>query len=285
MKVGYCVPVVPTMASYRLRVAIPMRNLGCDAVIGPADVCFFYKHQAGDIDKAIEALHRDRPVVYDVVNDHFAGELGQHYAQMCDLAGTITVASWAMGERVKHLTGRECVVIDDPYESPEVEPACIGNGLLWFGHSLNLRSLMPHLDAIEAADVGLVVCSNIAKASVQWSLENEALCLQGAAVVLMTGTNPGASSNRIVKALRAGRFVVAPDDCAASWREFAPYVWIGDVADGIAWALNNREDACRKIQAGQEYIRDRFSPWTIGQQWRKLFDSTLALGINARPDG
>jgi hypothetical protein len=89
----------------------------------------------------------------------------------------------------------------------------------------------------------------------------------------MTGNNPGASANRIVKSLQAGRFVVTPEDCADSWRELAPYIWIGDVSDGIRWALNNREDVCQKIKQGQQYIAQRFSPESIGSQWTTLFAS------------
>ena len=274
MKVGYCVPVAPAMASYRLRVAIPARNLGCQYVIWPADVCFFFKHQAGDIDRATDALYRNVPVVYDVVNDHFHGQLAQHYLTMCDLASTLTAGSWAMAERVKHVTGRPCAVIDDPYEMPEGHAGCVGDKVVWFGHSANIGSLLSHLDALDGAN--LVVCSNVQKDGVvPWSLENEARCIDEAAVVLLTGGNPGASTNRVVKALRAGRYVVTPEDCAESWREFAPFIWIGDVSEGIRWALNNREEACSQIRQGQDFVRDRYSPWEIGQQWRKLFDSTL----------
>ena len=212
-------------------------------------------------------------MVYDVVNDHFKGKYAAEYHGMCSVADRITVASQAMAETVFSHTGRDAVVIDDPYETPEADAACIGNGVLWFGHSANLHSLLPHLDAVGDTGASFVVCSNYAKASVPWSLENEAKCLQGAAVVLMTGNNPGASANRVVKAIRAGRFVVAPKDCAESWRELAPYMWVGDTKDGIAWAFNNREEACSQISAGQDYIRQRFNPQLIGSQWTELFAS------------
>jgi hypothetical protein len=91
-------------------------------------------------------------------------------------------------------------------------------------------------------------------------------------VVLMVGNNPGASSNRVVKALRAGRFVVTPGG-VDSWDAFRDYIWIGDVREGIDYALNNREEVCNKIEAAQAMIRDKFSPQTIGRQWADLFSS------------
>lgn len=265
MKVGYWVAVLPELASYRLRVAIPAQHLGCPYRIGGmGNPTFFYKN--GDT-VAADAVSANG-VVYDVVNDHFRGKYADDYLLMCSIADKITVASESMAETVLEHTGREATVIADPYETEEREPSCYGNGVAWFGHSANLSSLAPYVGT-----ESLVVCSNSSKSHVPWSLENEAKCMEGAAVVLMTGNNPGASANRVVKALRAGRFVVAPKDCADSWRELSPYIWIGDVADGIAWALNNREDVCQKIKQGQQFIQQRFAPQLIGSQWADLFGS------------
>lgn len=269
VRVGYCVPVAPDLASYRLRVAIPSKYLGCEYVIGTTGKpTFFFKQ--GNV-RLAESLKGG--IVYDVVNDHFKGKYAADYHGMCSVADAITVASERMAEVVREHTGRDSVVIDDPYETPEADPACVGNGVLWFGHAANLHSLLPHLEPVGDTGASLVVCSNFANASVPWSLENEAKCLNGAAVVLMTGNNPGASANRVVKALRAGRYVVAPKDCADSWRELAPYIWIGDVVEGIRWALNNREDACNQIAAGQKYTRERFDPKRIAGQWTDVFGS------------
>jgi len=270
VKVGYCVAVAPELASYRLRVAVPSKHLGCEYVIGTTGKPTFFFKQGNP--RLAESLKGG--IVYDVVNDHFKGKWAADYHAMCSIADRITVASERMAAVVHEHTGRDATVIDDPYETDEAPPACVGDGVLWFGHSANLHSLLPHLDTLERLNAALVVCSNIAQASVPWSLENEANCLNGAAVVLMTGNNPGASANRVVKALRAGRYVVAPEDCADSWRELASYIWIGDVAEGIQWALNNREEVCSQITAGQKYTRERFDPKRIADQWTDVFAST-----------
>jgi hypothetical protein len=179
-----------------------------------------------------------------------------------------------MAEIIKDATGRDATVIPDPYENAESTPEVIGDRVLWFGHQANIQSLKPY------ADLNVGVCTADA-----WTLQNEARALAGAGVVLLTGSNPGASSNRVVKALRAGRFVVAPSDSPESWREFSEYIWIGDVREGIAWALNNREDACRKVSAGQNYARTRFSPQLIGSQWEALFASTLGRDTSTKRAG
>src|SRR6185295_1757217 len=102
--IGYCVPIAPQMASFRLRVAVPAAHLGCDYEIGCTGTpTFFYKHYEGDL----ELSESCGPFVFDVVNDHFAGKLGWHYRDMCARADAITVSSQAMREIVKKQTGRD----------------------------------------------------------------------------------------------------------------------------------------------------------------------------------
>ena len=271
MKVGYCVPVMPQLASFRLRVAIPAAHLGCPYHIGaPGDVSFFFKDghpDAGELSN----------VVYDVVNDHF--KTRPAYMEMCEIAQTITTSSAAMAETVLKHTGRDAAVIDDPYENDEKPAACKGNDVLWFGHSANLSSLFQH----DLSDFRLLVCTNSSK-SVWWTPESERESLRDCAVVVLTSNNPGASSNRVVKALRAGRFVVAPRG-VGSWEQFEPYIWLGDPKEGLRWAFNNREEACRRVQAGQDYTRERFSPKRIGEQWMEVFASTLGVATSDRKAG
>lgn len=262
--IGYCVPVLPQLASYRLRVALPSKHLGMPRRIGVGDLTFFFK--AGNPD-----LARKLPlVVYDVVNAHFQDP---DYRAMCDISHVITCSSPAMAGIIREETGRDAVVIPDPYENAERKPE-VNGGVLWFGHQANIESLRPY------ADVVTQVCTGQ-----EWSREKEDADLARAGVVLLTGSNPGASSNRPVKAIRAGRFVVTPEDCPESWRELSEFIWIGDVREGVRWAFAHREEACRKVSSGQTYVRTRFSPQLIGSQWAALFASTLAPGTSTNKAG
>jgi hypothetical protein len=264
--IGYCVPKLPQLASYRLRVAIPSVHLGMTHRYGIGDVTFFFKDGNPELARSLEG-----PVVYDVVNAHFDRPA---YRQMCDAATVITCSSAAMVPIIKSATGRDAVVIADPYENDESPPAVDGDRVVWFGHPANAVSLLPYRDL--NISIAPTAC---------WSLENEAQSIKAAAVVFLTGNNPGASSNRPVKALRAGRFVVVPENCPDSWRELSEFIWIGGVREGIRWALANREEACRKVLAAQTYIKSRFSPQLIGSQWAGLFASTLGAGTNKKTAG
>lgn len=258
MRVGYCVPCLPNLASYRLRVAVPAPFLGCEYVIGKTGKpSFFFKDGFPDLAYAIQQAGDG--VVYDVVNDHFNRP---QYRDMCKIADALTCSSEAMADTVKKHTGRLATVIDDPYENNEGQPTVSDGPVLWFGHQANLKSLSPY-----ATLTRLRVCTGS-----DWTAQNERLCLDECGMVLLTGANPGASTNRIAKAIRAGRFVVTPGGIP-SWEQFRPYAWIGDVETGIQWANDNREEACSKIRAGQKYVSERFSPSVIGQKWKALFAS------------
>ena len=282
MKVGYCVPISPHMASFRLRVAIPAPLLGCKYEIGTyGNPSFFYKHYEADLDLARSV----GPFVYDVVNDHFTGKMGGHYLAMCADASAVTCSSEAMAATVREYTGIKATVIDDPYENDEQSVRMDGREVLWFGHSANIQSLFTEVGKIADMPLVLTVCTNYKHpAALEWSPETERRSLERCSVVLVTGNNPGASSNRIVKALRAGRFVVTPGG-APAWEAFSPYIWIGDVRKGIEWAFNNREEACAKIKMGQEYVREAFAPRRIAAQWMEVFASISAPVTSAKPDG
>lgn len=282
MKVGYCVPITPQMASYRLRVAIPAPLLGCEYELGTiGQPSFFYKHFEADLELARSC----GPFVYDVVNDHFGGALGRHYRSMCELAAKITCPSPAMAERIGKAIGRDATVIDDPYENEESSAQCTGRKLLWFGHSANISSLFKELEKLGAVDAELEVCTNFQhQHATPWSPDNERRCLASCSLVLVTGNNYCASANRIIKALRAGRFVVTPGGVPA-WDALKDYIWVGDIRKGIEWAFNNRDEVCAKITAGQAFSKVENDPRQIAAKWTELFGSISEPATSGNRDG
>lgn len=271
--IGYCVPMNPELASFRFRVSIPASNLTvpyCYGVTGTPT--FFYKEGNVALARSLKT-----GVVYDVVNDHFTGEKAEAYHGMVAAAQAVTCCSEAMAEVVRKATGRDAVVIDDPYENPEQPAAVNGEYVLWFGHGANISTLKPYADT-----PNLRVMSNV-KGAIPWSRVKELSAISQAAVVLLTG-KPTASSNRIAKAIRAGRFVVTPGGVPA-WEQFRDYCWIGDVNEGVQWALNNREEACHKITKGQSYISETFRPTLITGRWMEVFGSISALETRSSKAG
>jgi glycosyltransferase involved in cell wall biosynthesis len=74
------------------------------------------------------------------------------------------------------------------------------------------------------------------------------------------------SHNRLVEALRAGRFAVASP--IPSYLELGEFAWTGEpLADGVEWALAHPDNVLAKIHAGQDAVEKRFSPRKIGERW------------------
>jgi len=107
-----------------------------------------------------------------------------------------------------------------------------------------------------------------------WSLVNTELALERCDIVLLPQEHESdygrvKSSNRLVSAIRSGRFAVASP--IAAYQELEKYAWVNkDLAKGVLWALAHPDQARERIDKGQKYVSVRFSPETIGKQWRDV---------------
>jgi hypothetical protein len=172
--------------------------------------------------------------------------------------------------------------------------------LLWFGHPANLSSLAAcidelagakcdfplHLHCVCAPGYGLESAMQRLSAAINgsfsmsfeaWSSESTWAALRSSDMVVLpvdlaSEKNRVKSANRLIETLRAGRFAVAhPMPAYLELREFA---YVGEsLADGIAWALANPMKALDKIERGQRYIEERFSPQAIARQWLNCLQS------------
>jgi hypothetical protein len=174
--------------------------------------------------------------------------------------------------------------------------------LLWFGHPVNfdtVADMVPKLGALASSmRLSLHVVSNSANNGIrayldgvnrqfgphlrtsftEWTPEATWQAMAACDLVVVPSL-PAAkklvkSPNRVVEPLRAGRFVVAYP--LPSYVELADHVWLGEnIADGVAWALGNREVVRRRIAAGQAHINRRFSPLAISRVWEAVLLQTL----------
>lgn len=250
----------PKIASARLRNYIPakvLRQRGHEIVFqGPADVAILSKHGFTD-DAALGA----RRVVFDVCDDHFDGEHAAHYRKWVQRADLVTCNSQAMRARIAEI-GREAVVIDDAYESPESEPKCHAPAL-WFGHKLNLLDLEPLLDHLPR----LVVVSNVDDPTViQWSPEAMLQAWKKCGIVVLpTGRSLAKSANRAVESIRNGLY-----PCCG---RLPAYEELGlgsdDVPRETLSRLERPKVTMELVKALQDMVRVRFAPETVADAWEK----------------
>ena len=214
-----------------------------------------------------------------------------------------TVPSDALRARLAAEGAHAIHVIEDPYEGAAGAPRFSPGEplrLVWFGvFAAALRSyLESELCAIagrvtgRAIELAFVtyaqteplvqemqtairkVNPRFSMRHVPWSLETTRVELERADLVLLPQEVESAwgrvkSHNRLVEAIRAGRFAIASP--IPSYLELASYAWVGaDLATGIEWALQHLDEVQQRLAAGQAYVAERFDPAVIGAKWAEV---------------
>jgi hypothetical protein len=195
----------------------------------------------------------------------------------------------------------------DPFEgvagTPRFAPAHDALKLLWFGHQSNLDTVPPlllQLAVWQAGDkraprrIDLEVVSRIIPRLAEMLRPIEQR-MGGRFGLTLTEWSPGAtwdglaacdavvipsldnrtklvkSPNRVVEALRAGRFVAA--HALPAYRDFARHAWIGDdIPAGLAWARANPDAALARIEAGQAWVAERYAPERLARKWLDVLE-------------
>jgi hypothetical protein len=200
-------------------------------------------------------------------------------------------------------------VISDPYEgpggSPRWQPAGRQVKALWFGNTGNMQSLIREAEALPGRIIGykadLLVLTRpfpgiheaferfsrqhggkVTLRFKEWSLERNWAELRECDLVMIPVDERerfyrAKGPNRLIEALWAGRFAVV--NSIPSYDEFSPWAWVGDIAEGMAWALDHADEVEQRIAAAREYIRENYSPAAIAVQWER------ALARHARRNG
>lgn len=256
------------MASTRYRVVLPamaLNNLGVE-ITPDCETLIFGKDK---IDPQVLAKYPKR--IYDVCDDNFDCALrGEEYRKHVAESQAVTCNSDAMRFVIHKKCNRIATVIPDPFEHEEWEPGW-GEGLLWFGHSVNVKDLLrvlPGLPPVKA------ITSNTSRLDsyIEWSPQAVDEGLKSCAVVIIpTGRAVTKSANRLIESVRAGRFVVA--EPLPAYEEFGEWMWVGDLREGVRWALANKDECLKRVKACQAYIREKYSPDRIGEMWLKVLKS------------
>ncbi len=165
------------LASIRYRAIMPMQGLiarGHDAsVIGldrncadnvrkhiaDADHLVFIKNYADPV--CSETVLEEQRVNgiktwFDLTDDRFEGAASEHLHRMVLLADNVITVSSALRQIILQHTGKDSVIVGDPFEGPRGTPTWSPDGArlktLWFGYGWNIPGLMKALPSLlEAA--------------------------------------------------------------------------------------------------------------------------------------
>jgi hypothetical protein len=251
------------LASSRYRALIPQRQLACLGVEKGRDWLVIGKH-GWNFTQEAEGFTR---VCFDVCDDHFSGQYAKHYIAAIERADLVTCNSQEMRRVIKEHTGAEAVVIPDPYEQQECDPR-LHERLLWFGHSSNLADLTPWLEYLGEIEI----VSNLKNVGgvTEWTPQSMERAFQTAGLVIIpTGKSMAKSANRAIESIRRGLFVVA--GYLPAYADLGCY--IGNIADGVEWALSHEREALKRVSASQRYIAAEYSPARIGELWLKALSN------------
>ena len=236
--------------------------------------------------------------VYDLCDNKFDEK--QEYAPCCLTADIVTVNSVQMGVSVKTHTGRDSIVMPDPFERPKLPPKFSPGtdiSLLWFGSQSSFKFL-PMVEIWQRLEKevcnysytmisaktdrvlskfqlrqrkGSVSGINLDRVNMkEWTWESQGQLLEQCDIVLMPvqTDNPRTdtkSANRVIDSLISGRFVITTP--LASYEEFAPYTWQGDYIQGIKWAQANPDQVIDRITKGQQYVEENYSAKVLSNKF------------------
>lgn len=271
----------PSLASYRYRAQTPFEQVakhngfktGINAP-GDYDIIVVGKPHPDDFPVVESAKKEGAKIVVDFCDDHFEGKQGEMYRRMAVLADHITTGSEVMRARLQRYIERDAAVIPDPYEQPELPPHADGDKFLWFGHRSNINEILNWRPHLKGRNVKVATGPKpVEDMPVVWGPEHLRIALSEANIVLLP-TQEGAeykTPNRLLNAIRAGCFPVCMRHPA--YVEFRHHVWVGDFITGIKWTDCFKADLNEMVAAAQDYIRDKYSPETIGTKWAQFLES------------
>lgn len=290
MKINYSTVANEQLASYRYRIKIPgmiLSDWGHEVVVGKpqqADVGVFSKHfNAQDYEIARQPT-RYRRVVFDVCDYHLDGPHRDHYERMVHLADEVIVGTDEMGIQIAREFERKTITIPDPYEFEEQEPEFRdGLRILWFGHASNLKPLLFEIEsgALEGYWLQVISNPNALIPTIPWSMEAMKKGLDECDIIIIPQINDRKNrckgANRMVEAIRSGRFVIASD--MPSHEQFKEFMYIGDLREGLQWVRNNKTEIKDRVRQAQKYVAMKFNPSEIAYQWQFVLTSDVAISV------
>ena len=252
-----------------------------------------------------EVRGRGVKTLFDLSDDRLTSWEGPHIQRMISQVDMIVTASPMLQEIVRQHTKRESFVVSDPFEGPKGEArwSPVGRRLkaLWFGHPTNLDSLNTTIPALlqvgRKSPIDLRILTQrtdgiereckesnrrhrnaLSLRFAEWSLAETWSSLATTDFVIVPSKLDERqllvkSPNRIIESLWAGRFVVAHP--IPSYEEFGDWAWLGEnLAEGIAWMVDNGPLIVDRTRAAQDYIASTYSPQRIAAEWEKILEKT-----------
>lgn len=282
MRLNYVTYCDETMPAYRYRMRMPGEYIGDYEITDlpvEADIHLYSKpyHQNEVLLSQHLQIASKLRFVLDICDDIFLrdGPVPDYMRKMAKMSKAVVVPTELMKDRVKEETGIEAVIISDPCEFPEMPIKDISEPrVLWFGTFPNMFTLKDiNLDyplEVVCSRRAYKACKEIGAKFTEWSIDNLKEAFDRNNIVIIPSVNKRRlvkSPNRVLESIRSGLSVVA-----------APIPAYQQFAISLDWDMNNGiRNIVKTTKESQKYVNDNFDISVIGEQWKKLFDSILAV--------
>ena len=81
-------------------------------------------------------------------------------------------------------------------------------------------------------------------------------------------------NNRPIDGIQQGKFVIT-NDTIPSYVDLNNFIWTGDIAEGLKYAIDNPNEVVQKITLGQQHINKYYTPSHIVKKWLDLESKIL----------
>jgi len=191
-------------------------------------------------------------------------------------ATAITTTCYRLKELIESKINKEVFVIPDPTERDEepikFEPNPVRLNAVYYGSAGNLKQI--NWSNINLKNVDLKIISN--EGPIFWDFKTQGEFVRQSDIVLLPVNNDHEmtmykGNNRPIDALRQGRFVIT-NATIPSWQLLGKFIWLGNINDGLEWAINNPKEVIKKVTEAQKFIRNNYTPEKITKEWERVYN-------------
>ena len=191
-------------------------------------------------------------------------------------ATAITTTCNELKKLIEEKTNKPVFIIPDPTERDEepvnFKPNRVRLNAVYYGSAGNLKQI--DWSEYDLSNVNLKIISN--EGPIFWDFKTQGEFVRQSDLVLLPVNNSHEmtqykGNNRPIDALRQGKFVIT-NATIPSWQLLSNFIWCGNINEGIKWAINNPKEVIKKVEAGQKFIRNNYTPEKISKEWERVYN-------------
>ena len=227
-------------------------------------------------EKDVESLRNNNiRYIHDICDNKWP-MLEKLWSNTNEHAIAITTTCFKLKELIESKTNKPVFVIPDPTEREEepiiFKPNPHRLNAVYYGSYGNLKQI--DWGIYDLSKVNLKIISN--EGPIFWDFKIQGEFVRQSDLVLLPVNNDHdmtqyKGNNRPIDALRQGRFVIT-NAMIPSWQLLQNFIWCGDINEGIKYAINNPDEVIKKVEEGQKFVRNNYTPEKITKEWERVYN-------------